>query len=390
MANEKKMTKITIARRKDAVGKDGRAPLNAVFSLNGEKVRIPIGISVKESEWDPANCRIRGKGKETEDSNLIIEKTRARITELFVRSRLSGIPLDKLNLLNELKKSDVPEDFYTYASESLKKYRKSISETTAEHHETVLKKMKEYAPKLNFGDITTDWLKGYARHLKEVKGNALSTIRKNLSMIRVYCEKAYRDGKMSGRPFDEYRMRSERPTVIFLKEEELGKLTALYRSDTLADTRQDVLRFFLFMTFTGMHISDARALTIEQTYDGRIVYRRMKTGTAVILPMSEPAMKLVDYYAGGRCRGPLFRQLPTDQAFNRLIKIVCRGAGIRKPVSAKTGRHTFATLYLTKNPGDIATLSRLLGHTNIETTMNYVHTLREDKEKGVAAFDGML
>ena len=384
------MTKITITRRKDAVGKDGQAPLNAVFSLRGEKVRIPIGISVKESEWDSVNCRIRGKSKEADDNNLIIEKMRAKITELFVRQRLSGKPLNKLNFLNEIKKFDIPEDFYSYASEQLKTYRKSISETTANHHETVFKKMKEYTPKLNFDELTTDWIKGYARYLKDVKGNSLSTIRKNLSMIRVYCERAYRDGKMTERPFDDFRIHSERPTVVFLKEEELDKLTALYRSQTLEDSRQDVLRFFLFMTFTGMHISDARSLTIEQTYDDRIVYRRMKTGTAVILPMSKPTAKLVDYYAGGRSRGPLFRKLPTDQAFNRLIKIICRQAEIRKPVSAKTGRHTFATLYLTKNPGDISTLSRLLGHTNIETTMTYVHTLREDKEKGVSAFDGML
>ena len=386
----KKMTKITITRRKDAVGKDGKAPLNAVFSLGGQKVRIPVGISVTESEWDAKHSRIRGKGKETEDRNLLIEHTRARISEIFVRFRLSGTPLEKLNFMNEMKKIDVPEDFHSYARECLKTYRKAISESTAEHHATVLAKVKEYSPTLNFDEITTDWIKGFARHLREVKGNALSTIRKNLSMVRVYCERAYRDGKMKERPFDEYRMQSEKPTVVFLKEEELEKLTSLYRSGTLADSRQDVLRFFLFMTFTGMHISDARALTIEQTYDDRIVYRRMKTGTAVILPMSGPTTKLVDYYAGGRSRGSLFQKLPTDQAFNRVIKIVCKMAGIRKPVSAKTGRHTFATLYLTKNPGDISTLSRLLGHTNIETTMTYVHTLREDKEKGVSVFDGML
>lgn len=386
----KKMTKITITRRKDAVGKDGKAPLNAVFSLGGQKVRIPVRVSVTESEWDSRNSRIRGKGKEIDDRNLLIEHTRARISEIFVKFRLSGTPLDKLNFLNEMKNLDLPEDFHSYAQECLKSYRKAISETTADHHATVLAKVREYSPTLGFDDITADWLKGFARHLREVRGNALSTIRKNLSMMRVYCERAYRDGKMKERPFDGYRIHTEKPTVVFLKEEELERLTALYRSDTLADSRQDVLRFFLFMTFTGMHISDARALTIEQTYDDRIVYRRMKTGTAVILPMSGPTAKLVDYYAGGRSRGPLFRKLPTDQAFNRVIKIVCRGVGIRKPVSAKTGRHTFATLYLTKNPGDISTLSRLLGHTNIETTMTYVHTLREDKEKGVSAFDGML
>lgn len=384
------MTKITIARRKDAVGKDGKAPLNAIFSIAGEKVRIPVGVSVTESEWDSKRSCIRGKGKDIDDRNLLIEHVRAKISEIFVKYRLSGARLDKLKFLNEMKKFEVAEDFHSFAQEYLKTYRKSISETTAEHHATVLAKVKEYAPKLNLDDITTEWLKGFVRHLKEVKGNALSTIRKNLSMVHVYCEKAYQEGKMKERPFDGYRIHSEKPTVVFLKEEEVDKLTALYRSNTLADSRQEVLRFFLFMTFTGMHISDARSLSIEQTYDDRIVYKRMKTGTAVILPMSGPTAKLVDYYAGGRSRGQLFKKLPTDQAFNRVIKIVCRQAGIRKPVSAKTGRHTFATLYLAKNPGDISTLSRLLGHTNIDTTMTYVHTLREDKEKGISAFDGML
>ena len=385
------MTKISIMRRRDAASKkDGKAPIVAVFTISGEKIRYPIGISVTESEWDAKRCRVKGKGGAVDDQNLLIEQTRSKISQIFVKFRLSGAPLRKLNFLKEMKKFGVAEDFNSYALESFGEYRRSIGEETAKNHSSALMKVREYSPTLGFDELTSDWLKGYVRHLRETKGNALSTIRKNISVIRFYCERAYRDGKMEQRPFDDYRVKSEKPTVVFLKEEELERLTALFRSKTLADSRQDILRFFLFMVFTGMHISDAKSLTIEQTYDGRIVYRRQKTGTSVILPLSQPAAKLVDYYAAGRSRGRLFRNMPTDQAFNRVIKIICRSVDIRKPVSAKTGRHTFATLYLAKNPGDISTLSRLLGHTNIETTMTYVHTLREDKEKGVSVFDGML
>ena len=105
--------------------------------------------------------------------------------------------------------------------------------------------------------------------------------------------------------------------------------------------------------------------------------------------MSAPAAKLVEFYSAGRYRGNLFLKLPTDQAFNRLIKRVAKHANIFKAISAKAARHTFATLYYKRN-NDIATLSRLLGHTSINTTMIYAHTMKDMRVAGVHAFDDFM
>jgi integrase len=180
------------------------------------------------------------------------------------------------------------------------------------------------------------------------------------------------------------------PVVVFLTETELNSLIDLYHENNLPDNEMDALRFFLFMTFTAMHISDARALQIEHISGGEIHYVRIKTHTHVNMPVSVPAAKLIEYYADGRTRGNLFRHLPTDQAFNRIIKRVCERAGITKAVSAKAARHTFATLYYKKNSGDIGTLSKLLGHTSISTTMIYAHIMKDNRIAGVSAFDDML
>ena len=59
-------------------------------------------------------------------------------------------------------------------------------------------------------------------------------------------------------------------------------------------------------------------------------------------------------------------------------------------MSAKAARHTFATLYYKKNNGDVGTLSKLLGHTQINTTMVYAHIMKDSRVAGVSAFDGML
>jgi site-specific recombinase XerD len=43
-------------------------------------------------------------------------------------------------------------------------------------------------------------------------------------------------------------------------------------------------------------------------------------------------------------------------------------------------RHTFATEYL-RAGGDVIHLSRILGHSEISTTMKYLHLLTEDLQK---------
>lgn len=73
-----------------------------------------------------------------------------------------------------------------------------------------------------------------------------------------------------------------------------------------------------------------------------------------------------------------------------MIKRICRRVGILKAVSAKAARHTFATLYYKKNGGALGTLSKLLGHTSINTTMIYAHIMKDNRVAGVSVFDDML
>ena len=47
-------------------------------------------------------------------------------------------------------------------------------------------------------------------------------------------------------------------------------------------------------------------------------------------------------------------------------------------------RHTFATEYL-RNGGDVVRLSRILGHSEISTTMKYLHLLTEDSRSRISA-----
>ena len=57
----------------------------------------------------------------------------------------------------------------------------------------------------------------------------------------------------------------------------------------------------------------------------------------------------------------------------RLVRDASRKAGIQSEVTPHTLRCTFATRALQQGNVDLATLSRLLGHENLNTTSRYLH-----------------
>lgn len=384
------MAKISIKRRNESERADGRAALYAVVTIERTKLRIPLDIAVTSSEWNPVKEMVKGKGQEVKDCNLIISNSRARISDILVRARLSGETLTRERFLAQYHRPGETTNFLTFARQHLEEIKSALQPETLRHHNAALKKIEAYSPALQLADITPEWLQVYAAHLRDTHKNNVGTIRKNMCVIRKHLYAAIRAGKLKSNPFQTYKIPAADPTIVFLTEEELKRLSELYQSDTLPENEQECLRFFLFLTFAAIHITDARNLQIEQIFSGEIHYRRKKTGKQVSVPLSKSAEKLVEYYRGGRYRGNLFRSLPTDQAFNRVIKRVCNKVGIRKAISAKAGRHTFATLYYRKNNGDLGTLSKIMGHTSIETTMIYAHIMKDSRIAGVAAFNGFL
>jgi len=120
---------------------------------------------------------------------------------------------------------------------------------------------------------------------------------------------------------------------------------------------------------TGARWSEAEQLTRKQLYDGRITFEFTKSKKTRTVPIESSFYQKIINMAR--------HKNPDDRLFDNCISAF-RRAVYRTELDLPTGqmthilRHTFAS-YFIMNGGNILTLQRILGHSDITMTMRYAH-----------------
>lgn len=110
-----------------------------------------------------------------------------------------------------------------------------------------------------------------------------------------------------------------------------------------------------------------------------MVYKRVKTGIRCMVPLLEPAERILALYQGASSyiEGAPLLPIPTNQECNRALKVIALKAGIHKRVTFHLARHTFATTITLSNNIPIETVSAMMGHADISTTQIYAKVVGE-------------
>lgn len=132
--------------------------------------------------------------------------------------------------------------------------------------------------------------------------------------------------------------------------------------------------------FTGLSYVDVKELKasdIRISFDGKpwIMTHRHKTDTPVNVPLLKIPQAILQKYEGQLPKGQLLPVL-SNQKLNSYLKEIADLCGINKNITFHLARHTFATTTTLAKGVPIETVSKMLGHTNIETTQIYARAPR--------------
>lgn len=181
-------------------------------------------------------------------------------------------------------------------------------------------------------------------------------------------------------------------TVAFLSREELESLFETFDTSKITGLRNRAIAELFYST--GLRISELVSLNRDHVNLERGEFSIRGKGRKIrIVFLSERAKMWVNEYLIARQDGflPLFlnhgrtrnkneEELDLEGGYRRLtaytiqemIRLTAKKAGITKPVTPHTLRHSFATELLL-NGADIRSVQEMLGHSSITTTQIYTH-----------------
>ncbi len=293
------------------------------------------------------------------------------------------------------------------ASHQLEKYIKEFleyleiergrSEKTVRNYHFYLKRFADWAKSPAPGEITGELVRKYRLHLnRDISGRDESQLKKNTQNYHLIALRAFlkylakRDVKTLAAEKIELAKQGTRQ-VSFLEPEELKRfLSAPDKDPTIVGQRDKALLELLFST--GLRVSELASLRIDAVNLKQEEFTVLGKGSKHrVVYLSDAAKRAVKSYLDHRrdtspymfVRHDRARKfMPSSQpltprSVQRIVDRYAREAGITKPVTPHTLRHTYATDLL-RNGADIRAVQQLLGHESITTTQVYTHIT--DKE----------
>jgi len=242
--------------------------------------------------------------------------------------------------------------------------------------------------------IGTDALRQYMQGLSD-EGMTASTTARRLSALRQFFKFLVQENIRKDDPAALLNApKRARPLPKLLSEDEVDRLLAEARSlrdDPAESARLTALLEILYAT--GLRVSELVGLRWPPFGDdARFLVIRGKGDKERLVPLSEPARRAIEDYAGWRSDFIEDKTSPwlfpsrgesghlTRQRFGQLLKDLAVQAGISpSKVSPHVLRHAFAS-HLLAHGADLRAVQKMLGHSDISTTQIYTHVLEARKQ----------
>lgn len=379
-----------IVLRGDRKRKDGAQGLVLQAFIGGQRVRIALNVAVRPADFDAVRMQVRGKtdAERAQKVNALLAKVKSRVEDLFFEAMLNDTPLTAAQFEEHFDRKPAFGDFLLWMRQEIDASKESKAAATVKSYNSTFRHLSKYRSKVAFADVNFEFVSGWDAYLRKQKLDG-NTAAKYHRVLRKFVLLARRKGKRLPNPYAEFKFKETGKERTYLNAAEVAALRALYDRRELKPHLQNTLRHFLFQIGTSLRYSDLAAMTHDNVEGGLLIFTPLKTkhvGKIVKAPLSEMARSMLQdsESEGGKLFG-VYR----EQTMNRFLKDISDFAGMSKRLTTHVGRHTFGYLFIAAG-GQVEVLQKIMGHSDIKTTMIYTHIDTRQIRAGVERLDALL
>ncbi|AUC14401.1 site-specific recombinase [Tenacibaculum sp. SZ-18] len=377
------------------VKKNGTQALRLKVSTSNKDTQyIDTGVSIKKTQWD-SNKELVKKHTLEEQLNAKLNTLKTKVQKIYYENKgISAKRLLQIYKANIKYNTESFIDFYQSTIDEDKLRKKFRTAKTKQHY---LDKLKMFSNFISFSDINHQFLKDYEIWLLK-RDNRKNTIASNLRSIITVLNTAVRNGLIKENLARGYKIEKENTVKQSLNLEEIQKIADLDipKRFKAMNVARDMFLFCFYSA--GMRFTDMCLLKWKNIKENNIVYTMNKVkdriGATRTIPLNPKSRAILEKYKGLNNTyvfPPLYKSEFKDQEqieyniyiknnnLNRALKIVANQCDIDKRVSMHMGKHSFAD-YAVKSEVSLLMISKLLGHTRLETTQHYLKDFYHKEE----------
>ena len=277
--------------------KDGTYPVQIKVGY-GTNLYLSTGIYLRPQEWDPRLQICIGEGARRINNILSAQllKITNRILELKERGQFDSLNTAQLRQMLTDMTLAAPTVGAPTVGEYFDKVIALKQGKTQISYDQTRKRLTDYCGdlyKLRFQDLDYPFFEGWLKKMSNYKPNTVSRRVKDLKAVIRYAQES---GVNVNQAYLKINCRGEDDTPLrALPVETMRKLMGMKLSRHNAIYRDAFVLTFLLV---GINFADMKKLTKDSVVNGRLQYKRSKTGKNYSIKIEPEAQAIIDRYAG--------------------------------------------------------------------------------------------
>jgi site-specific recombinase XerD len=393
--------KVLFYLKRNAKRRNGNMPVIARITIDGKIVQFSTKLEINPEYWNTRLGKANGRSVEVQKINSLLDEIKASVHRIYheqqrrdsfvtaekVKNEFLGLSESNKTLLEIFTRHN--EDINKLVGVSKAKATHQKYEVTRKHLTNFIKKRYNLSD-ISLKEINYSFITDFEIYLMVTIGCNSNTTAKFMQFFKRIIIIARNNGWIHSDPFSNYKIRLSKVDRGYLTQYEIEQIIDKKFPCKRLEQVKDIFVFSCFCGLAYIDVKNLRESNIRTSFDGSlwIMGKREKTGINFNIPLLDIPKIIIDKYKGTLPNGYVLPVI-SNQKMNAYLKEIGDVCGIDKNLTFHLARHTFATLTLSKGVS-IESVSKMLGHTNIQTTQIYARITDSKISDDMALFAGKL